>query len=400
MNLENDQYQEENVQTVYLKEIQFGFTNISVSLFLLSITSIILGLNSFYNYENIVNSSNNNTISEKNLLKIKKKNLILEHPLIVVFIITGSFFLITSGDLISLFLALELQSYGLNSETSTKAGLIYFLLGGLSSAIILLGQSLIYANSANTNLDGLYILTAIQTSFNTNDLNLEINYAMVIMSVGFLFKVNVYDYVPTLITLFISLIPKISILILFLEFVYFTVSSIISMVIGSVLGISQYRIKRILAYSTISHLGFILLGLTIIQIESIQGFFFYLIQYIFTNLNGFIILITIDKLKTEINLKELENSPIQIIKQLRGLYKKNIILALSLRVPPLIGFFAKQMILSAALDKGFLFLVIIAIISSVITNDELKINSYMSIIISLLTIISFIFIVIPDELLR
>src|SRR5271166_6745021 len=99
---------------------------------------------------------------------------IIEYPLIVLFIITGSVFLISTSDLISIFLSIELQSYGLyllstiyrNSELSTNAGLTYFLLGGLSSCIILLGQSLLYINSGNTNLDGFYIINSVSGSTN------------------------------------------------------------------------------------------------------------------------------------------------------------------------------------------------------------------------------------------
>jgi NADH-ubiquinone oxidoreductase chain 2 len=94
---------------------------------------------------------------------------IIEYPLILLFIITGAVFLISSNDLVSIFLAIELQSYGLyllstlyrNSELSTTGGLIYFLLGGLSSCFILLGTSLLYANSGTTNLDGIYIITTV-----------------------------------------------------------------------------------------------------------------------------------------------------------------------------------------------------------------------------------------------
>jgi NADH-ubiquinone oxidoreductase chain 2 len=94
---------------------------------------------------------------------------IIEYPLILLFIISGAVFLMSTNDLVSIFLSIELQSYGLyllstiyrNSELSTTGGLIYFLLGGLSSCFILLGTSLLYANSGTTNLDGLYIITSI-----------------------------------------------------------------------------------------------------------------------------------------------------------------------------------------------------------------------------------------------
>lgn len=149
------------------------------------------------------------------------------------------------------------------------------------------------------------------------------------------------------------------------------------------LGLSQVRIKRLFAYSTISHLGFILLALTINSIESIQAFIFYLMQYSISNLNAFIILISIgfslfyykNDTKEYKELAEKENSPIQLVSQLRGYFYINPALALTLTItifsfvgiPPLIGFFAKQMVLSAALDSGFVFMALVAILTSVIS---------------------------------
>lgn len=145
---------------------------------------------------------------------------IIEYPLILLFIISGAVFLLSSSDLVSIFLSIELQSYGLyllstlyrNSELATSGGLTYFLLGGLSSCFILLGTALLYANSGTTNLEGIYVLTSISdlsfTSAGVNDveivaasryLNNEaldwyksdyINISFLILSVGFLFKVS------------------------------------------------------------------------------------------------------------------------------------------------------------------------------------------------------------------
>jgi len=159
------------------------------------------------------------------------------------------------------------------------------------------------------------------------------------------------------------------------------VSSLLSLIIGTVVGLSQFRIKRLFAYSTISHLGFILLALSINSIESIQSFIFYVIQYSITNLNAFILLISIGytfyfylKKKND-NLQDKNNSPIQLISQLKGYFYIKPILALSLTItlfsfvgiPPLIGFFAKQMVLTAAIDNGYIFMALIAILTSVIS---------------------------------
>jgi NADH-ubiquinone oxidoreductase chain 2 len=161
-------------------------------------------------------------------------------------------------------------------------------------------------------------------------------------------------------------------------------SSLLSLIIGTVVGLTQFRIKRLFAYSTISHLGFILLALSIHSIESIQAFVFYIMQYSISNLNAFILLISIgyslycyinDNDKENLNLKDRNNSPIQLISQLKGFFFINPVLALSLSitlfsfvgVPPLIGFFAKQMVLSAALDSGYIFMSLVAILTSVIS---------------------------------
>jgi NADH-ubiquinone oxidoreductase chain 2 len=125
---------------------------------------------------------------------------IIEYPLILLFIITGAVFLISTNDLISIFLSIELQSYGLyllstiyrNSELSTTGGLIYFLLGGLSSCFILLGTALLYANSGTTNIDGFYIITSIGDIHHTEILykTYYISFSLLIFSIGFLFKVS------------------------------------------------------------------------------------------------------------------------------------------------------------------------------------------------------------------
>lgn len=169
-------------------------------------------------------------------------------------------------------------------------------------------------------------------------------------------------------------------------------SSLLSLVVGAVVGLTQKRIKRLFAFSTISHIGFILLSLCIHSIESIQAFIFYLMQYSISNLNAFFLLIAIgyslyfyikriDKYETgnsagkNTNLQDINNSPIQLISQLKGYYYINPMLALSLSitlfsfigVPPLIGFFGKQMVLSSALDNGYVFMSLVAILTSVIS---------------------------------
>ena len=404
-------------------------------IFIFFVSAIILQLTAFYsrkvwvkNYASFYNLFFKNFIYDTNIInKMGQQYRIIEYPLIILFIIIGGTFLVSASDIVSIFLSIELQSYGLyllstlyrNSELSTSAGLTYFLLGGLSSCFILLGTSLLYANSGTTNLDGYYVITGLSSIANeyTNNIldwykPLYLNLSLLIMSVGFLFKISaapfhfwspdVYDAIPTIVTTFVAIIAKISILIFILELIHYTsnfyfafsfswtsgllFSSFLSLIIGTVLGLSQFRIKRLFAYSTISHLGFILLALSINSLESIQAFLFYLMQYSISNLNAFVLLISIGyslypfvnngPLKNQYNnLLDRNNSPIQLISQLKGYYNLNPVLALSLAItlfsfvgiPPLIGFFAKQMVLSAALDSGYVFLSLIAILTSVIS---------------------------------
>lgn len=478
----------------------------SFNLFIMIIASIILILTSFnrasiysiilhvkrlnrmvyYTYNNpnkvyrvfedtyIINKkSNNNTgilpldekysdLIPKIIGKIKrdvKKNgqlEIIEYALITIFIISGAIFLMSTTDLISMFLAIELQSYGLyilctlyrDSESSTNSGLTYFLLGCMSSCFILFGSGLFYVNSGTTNLENIYIINSIDSilyapgsgfgSIYEWYLPNYITMSLVIIIVGFLFKISaapfhfwspdVYDGIPTVVTTFVAIIPKISIFVFILQLVinayispiyisdiYYAdgvhieysylqhtwgwkdiilVSSLLSLIIGSLLGLTQHRIKRLFAYSTISHVGFILLALSVSTMESVQGYVFYIIQYTISNVNAFFILIAMGfALNTKqlnksdsINgisehnrlpdsgLAEINYSPIQLVSQLKGYFYINSYIAISLSItlfsfvgiPPLIGFFAKQMVLSAALAEGYVFITLIAVITSVI----------------------------------
>ena len=428
-------------------------------IFIFLITSVILLLTSFYPRKVWLkhNSSPNRILFTKLIYygtlitnKMGEQYKIIEYSLIILFIVTGSVFLISTSDLVSIFLSIELQSYGLyllstiyrDSEPATSGGLMYFLLGGLSSCFILLSTALLYANSGTTNLDSLYIITSISNESKENLTGLlywykpyYIHISLLFMGVGFLFKVSaapfhfwspdVYDAIPTVVTTFVAIIAKISIFIFLLELVHYTgksmfdmdfswtqsllFSSLLSLIIGTVVGLTQSRIKRLFAFSTISHVGFILLGLTIHTVESTQAFMFYLIQYSISNLNAFMLIITIgyslycyvyngnslEYKETENskqkenkekdnskeindkkeNLQDLNNSPIQLIDQLKGYYYINPVLSLSLAItlfsfagiPPLIGFFGKMMILSAAIDNGYIFMSLVAILTSVIS---------------------------------
>ncbi len=423
-----------------------GLFNVSTftqtfNIFIFLISAVILTLTAFYPRKIYIKglssicsllskklSYNKNVVSNKNGEQFR----IIEYSLIIVFIICGAVFLISTADLISIFLAIELQSYGLyilstlyrDSESATASGLTYFLLGGLSSCFILFGSALLYINSGTTNLDNIYVIaniseaSALLKSFSDVMYMYQpyyFNLSLIIMFTGFLFKVSaapfhfwspdVYDGIPTIVTTYVAIIAKISIFAFFLEIVYYTnydffsfnwknilvLSSLFSLVIGSVLGLTQSRIKRLFAYSTISHVGFILLALTINSTESIQSYIFYILQYSLSNLNAFIILLTIGyslflyvynndnnnagPLSKHDSFTVADNySPVQLISQIKGYFYINPFIAISLAItlfsfvgiPPIIGFFAKQMILSAAIDSGYIFMALVAILTSVI----------------------------------
>jgi NADH-ubiquinone oxidoreductase chain 2 len=374
-----------------------------------------------------------------------------ESSIIALFTVVGGVLLITSNDLISMYLSIELQSFGLyvlatiyrDSQSATDAGLKYFLLGGLSSGFILLGSSLIYADLGVTNLESISLLINLDDNVNKKFFELSgsfflleslkyVEIGMLIMIIGFLFKIasapfhnwapDVYDGVPTKITTWLAIMGKISILTFLLDLVIGSRSSIdnnlesisssflnyssgitassliliaalLSLLIGTIVGLAQSRIKRLLAYSTISHVGFLLLALAINSEDSIESFIFYLIQYSLTSANAFFVLIALGsssillkkeqkKLETnndKIKSQEEEYSPIIFISSLAGIFNRSnsasSLLALTMAVilfsmagiPPLVGFFAKQMVLLSAVKNGFVFLALIGIITSVIS---------------------------------
>lgn len=456
----------------------------SFQVFILLICGIILLMTAFYPRKKLTNLQFLGTLTSKikeyrNIInKTSEQFTMIEYALIIIFVITGATLLLTSADIGSIYLCIELQSFSLyiissmhrNSEASTGSALTYFLLGGLSSCFILLGIALIYANSGLTNLDGIYSIISDSERYvyySSWYLHTYFFYSLLLISVGFLFKIaaapfhwwspDVYDGVPTIVTTLIALMGKISILIIMLELVHhtsslllssiqiyswttsLTISCFFSLIIGTLLGLTQTRIKRLLAYSTISHIGFILLALIVHNTESYQAFLFYIFQYIITNLNAFFILIAIGfslylhyTNTSEYNkLSERDNSPIQLIRQLKGYFSTNPVLALSLVVtmfsfvglPPLIGFFGKQMVLTSAWDNNKDILVIVAILTSVIGAvyylnviksiyfDEVEyetpiniydvsISSIYSITISISILGTLLFILVPDQLIN
>jgi NADH-ubiquinone oxidoreductase chain 2 len=240
-------------------------------------------------------------LGENSTIISKGKGLavLAEYPLIVLFTVLGISSLISSSDIISMFLSIELQSFAVyilatfyrESESATSAGLRYFLLGSLSSALILLGSSLLYSFTGLTSFEGLYMLSS------TTSINHYIEVSVLLMVIGLLFKTSaapfhfpfpsIYDGVPTKVTALLSILPKLSMLILLLELqqifqdstrisVILLISGLLSLIFGTVSALSQPNIKKLLAYSSISNVGFLLLALSTnseIGLESC-GFFF------------------------------------------------------------------------------------------------------------------------------
>jgi len=258
------------------------------SIFILLLSTFIVSLSSFFPRKIVANQIiRDNSMKFTSLItiitnKMSDQYRIIEYPLIILFCLTGAIFLISSSDIVSIFLSIELQSYGLylissiyrNSESSINAGLTYFLLGGLSSCIILLGMSLLYVNTGNTNLENIYIINNIWNAFSNSLIHeniptdnlwvyqtiyTEYTYMQIpfaIISVGLLFKIaaapfhfwspDVYDSIPTIVTTFVAIIAKISLLLLFLELIFYTDNSLTTLswsnnlIISSILSLMEF----------------------------------------------------------------------------------------------------------------------------------------------------------------
>nr|YP_009690371.1 NADH dehydrogenase subunit 2 [Phellinus lamaoensis]QEG57151.1 NADH dehydrogenase subunit 2 [Phellinus lamaoensis] len=355
-----------------------------------------------------------------------------KYSLIILFSTLGSILLLSSSDLLSVYLSIELQSFGVyilatlfkDSRAATSAGLKYFLLGGFSSCLILLGSGLVYFYTGLTNLDCIYSLISSSTN---ESITQGLTLGIFIIFVGFLFKVSaaplhswapdVYDESPSIVTIWLTIMPKIAIFIFLLDFfigstsgsvltslatlkiggydalkTLLLASSLFSLLIGTIVGLAQSKIKRLFAYSTISHVGFMLLALAINSESSVESLIFYLIQYSITNLNAFLIILALGYLNffnkfnsdTKLfrsgaytNSKNIENIDIKLISELKGQFMSNPLLSLGLTiclfsmagVPPFIGFFSKQMVLYSSIQNGYYFMSLVGIIVSVISGS-------------------------------
>lgn len=335
----------------------------------------------------------------------------MEYPMIVVFTLIGSSLLMCSADVVSMYVCIELQSFAVyilaamyrNNESATSAGLKYFLLGALSSALILLGAALIYANTGLTNLNDIYNLASVPSITSADNTQVLI-FGMVIITIGFLFKVaaapfhnwapDVYDGTPTIVTTWLTIMPKISIFIFIMQLVSLNpmlayigaldpviseagknlllITSVLSLSVGTIVGLAQTRIKRLLAYSTISHVGFLLLALAVNNEDSLEAFLFYMIQYTMTNLCLFLVV-----LAWGYSLRESRRNrgDITFIDEFSGLFRDNVGLAMCMAIclfsmagiPPMIGFFAKYTVLYSSIHAGYNFASLVAILTSVVS---------------------------------
>jgi len=328
----------------------------------------------------VLNSSKN-FITENKLDKF-------EYPIIILLSILGMFFMVSANDLILFYLGLELQSLSLyilasidrDNLRSSESGIKYFVLSALSSGLLLYGCSLLYGFTGSTNFD----LIAAQL----NKENVGAVFAMVFILVGLAFKISavpfhmwtpdVYEGAPTSITSYFAVVPKVAGLALLIKFMLIPFSNILlewqtiiifisiaSMILGSVAAIVQKNIKRLLAYSSIGHIGYALAGIATGAIPGYESAIVYISIYVIMNIGAFSCLYLLKK-----DGQYKEN-----ISDLSGISKKHPLLAISFLiilfslagVPPLGGFFAKFYVFTAVLEQKMYALAIIGLLTTVIS---------------------------------
>ena len=325
--------------------------------------------------------------SSKNFI-IENKLDKFEYPIIILLSILGMFFMVSSNDLILFYLGLELQSLSLyilasidrDNLRSTESGIKYFVLSALSSGLLLYGCSLLYGFTGSTNFD------SIAEQLNTE--NVGAVFAMVFILVGLAFKVSavpfhmwtpdVYEGAPTSITSYFAVVPKVAGLALLIKFMFIPFSNILlewqtiiifisiaSMILGAVAAMVQKNLKRLLAYSSIGHIGYALAGVATGVISGYQSAIIYISIYVIMNIGAFSCLYLLKK-----DGQYKEN-----ISDLSGISKKHPVLAISFLiilfslagVPPLGGFFAKFYVFVAVLEQQMYTLAIIGLVTTVMS---------------------------------
>jgi NADH-quinone oxidoreductase subunit N len=311
----------------------------------------------------------------------------IEYPILILSAVLGMMIMISSNDLIIFYMGLELQSLALyvlvtfnrDQLKSSEAGLKYFVLSALSSGLLLYGCSLIYGFTGSTNFN------LIAGQLNSNEYALT--FGIVFILVGLSFKISavpfhmwapdVYEGSPTSVTLFFTMVPKIAALTVFIRFLYvpffnlidqwqmiIIFLSIASMLFGAIAAIGQTNLKRLIAYSSIGHIGYTIAGLAVGTNDGIQSSIIYITIYILMNLGLFSCLLMMKR----------NNEYYEDINDLSGLSKNHPLLSLSLLIilfslagiPPLAGFFAKFYIFKSVLEQSMYFLAIIGLLSTVV----------------------------------
>ena len=315
-----------------------------------------------------------------------------EYSILIVFAVLGMMMMISANDLIALYLGLEMQSLSLyviaafqrDDTRSTEAGLKYFVLGAVASGMLLYGSSLIYGFTGTTNFDQLH---AVFQAGQEGAVNIGVIFGIVFILAGLAFKVSavpfhmwtpdVYEGAPTPVTAFFSVAPKIAALALFIRVMVgpfgplvaewqqiIVFISVASMMLGAFAAINQRNIKRLMAYSSIGHVGYALIGLAVGNEAGIRGMLIYLAIYLFMNIGTFACILCMRR----------GDKMVEGIDDLAGLGKTHPMLALAFAVfmfsmagiPPLAGFFGKLYIFLPAIEEGLYGLAVIGVLSSVV----------------------------------
>jgi len=308
--------------------------------------------------------------------------------------VLGMLITVQAKDLITLYLGIELLSLSLYSlasskrtgKYSTEAGLKYFILGALSSGVLLFGMGLIYISTSQTGYSEILALSlggeGLKPILSIGGLMIVISLLFKLAAAPFhMWAPDVYEGSPTIVTAFFAIVPKIAILGALFNLVFGALigifdnlqtlllsSCILSIFVGSIGALNQTKIKRLLAYSAIAHIGFVLMGFVPGTLFALQASFVYMFIYILMSINSFSVVLS------TFQNQELESNPTHFISQFIGLSRKNSVLAINFAllllsiagIPPLAGFLSKFLVLNYAIDAHFYLLSILAVIFSVI----------------------------------
>jgi len=323
-----------------------------------------------------------------------------EYYLLTLLSILGLLLLVSSNDLITAYLAIEMQSLSFyvlatfkrESAFSTESGLKYFILGAFSSGLILFGSSYIYGLTGSLNFTDLSILLdglTFENSFNSFSTLDGLKIFILFIITGLLFKLaaapfhmwspDVYEGAPTSSTAIFAIVPKIAVFVLLIRLFHgsfynlidswqhmIIFSAVISVIIGSFVALKQRKLKRLIAYSAISHVGYLLLAFSTGTFEGTQSLFFYMIVYMITGLATWSIVLSIDSIYGSTkNLSDI-TALVQINKVMAITF--SLILFSLAGVPPLAGFYAKMYVFLVAMSSSFYLSALIAILSSVIST--------------------------------